>query len=215
MELTSFHDHLRALAAYARDPMPRDLFDYTLQISFLTCPPRSLQLPAERTVIIQAGYSCYRASENIELTSTFATEQRGAPHAVCNLISHLAHHPTRTVVDVGASVPVCTACWKWIALYNYYGRHSYRVRRTDGSWRWPWVMVPGVDGALMARSVSGYLRYFASWPRSATVGIPDDEEMAEMMVEMDDWWMENSGACVFGCVAVDGCSCFQVLFGGK
>lgn len=41
----------------------------------------------------------------------------------------------------------------------------------------------------------------------------DDELLQVKMREMEIWWQENDGACVFGCIEVDGCSCFSVLYG--
>lgn len=41
----------------------------------------------------------------------------------------------------------------------------------------------------------------------------DREEVARMEREMEEWWSENHGACVFGCMVPDGCSCFEVLYG--
>lgn len=41
----------------------------------------------------------------------------------------------------------------------------------------------------------------------------DEEELGERMREMESWWCENEGQCVFGCVRVDRCLCFEVLWG--
>lgn len=41
----------------------------------------------------------------------------------------------------------------------------------------------------------------------------DYEVVAEMESEMHEWWSENHGACIFGCMAPDGCTCFKVLYG--
>lgn len=41
----------------------------------------------------------------------------------------------------------------------------------------------------------------------------DREVVAQMESEMEEWWSENHGACVFGCMIPDGCSCFDVLYG--
>lgn len=213
-ELTSFHNNIHTLAVYARYPRPRQLFDYTLQLFFLTCPPRFLRLPAQRTLIVPPDRLSSRTTA-IELTSTFATDQHGAPHAACNLLSHLQQHPARELIAIGVSVPVCCACARWIRLHNH---STHVVRCTDGSWRWPWVMLRGAGARAMAREVRSSVAFLAgSMARSPfrTFGVASDDVLVWRMREMREWWSERSGACVFGCMAVDGCACWEVLFGER
>lgn len=166
----------------------------------------------------------YTASA-IELAATYATTQHGAAHPECNLISYLHTHrggTTSPLGYIGLSTPTCAACNKWIALYTRRGMQCFRHRGSANTWSWPWVLMPGVDENDMARelmySCHRYLRdhHLVHWraPYSELEVLKrDDELLRAKMKEMEIWWQENDGACLFGCTQVDGCSCFSVLYG--
>lgn len=41
----------------------------------------------------------------------------------------------------------------------------------------------------------------------------DEDDLGKRMREMESWWSESEGQCVFGCIRVDRCLCFEVLWG--
>lgn len=79
-------------------------------------------------------------------------------------------------------------------------------------------MAPGVDKDVLADRVMDSCREYVRAIRgrlSIQEPAVDDDIVFEMEREMEEWWMESDGACVFGCMVADGCSCFESLYGMK
>lgn len=77
-------------------------------------------------------------------------------------------------------------------------------------------MAPGVDERVLAERVLDSCReYVRAIRRPVRIQEPpvDDDIVVEMEREMNEWWMESDGACVFGCMFADGCTCFESLYG--
>lgn len=79
------------------------------------------------------------------------------------------------------------------------------------------MLMPGVDERQMAWQVAYCcfrdLRVNLRMQLSETELLSEDSKLLhQKMKEMDIWWQENDAACVFGCMRVDGCSCFSVLY---
>lgn len=172
-------------------------------------------------------------TEADKLATTYAAQQHGAPHPECNLISYLRTQrgtPTPPLRYIGLSVPCCAPCVLWIQNYPGYARpYNYRLSFRGHSgiltrWGWPWVSAPGTDERRLAKSIAdtcvNYLRAkFTSGDLRPCYLINlhplelDPPLLKELIAEMSEWWMENDGACVFGCMVADGCCCFSLLWG--
>lgn len=77
------------------------------------------------------------------------------------------------------------------------------------------MMMPGVEESEMAEEVVALCRenFRDCCGREGEREEVDEVVVAERMREMDSWWCESEGACVFGCVRVERCNCFEVLWG--
>lgn len=77
-------------------------------------------------------------------------------------------------------------------------------------------MAPGVDKEVLAERVMDSCREYVRASRHdycTQEPAVDDDIVFAMEKEMKEWWMESDGACVFGCMVADGCSCFESLYG--
>lgn len=238
--LTSLHGKILILTTFASSPCHSDIFTFKLQVSFLTCPSRPIPLPKNWTPTIESIRMCrfpifgnYYApiADTLGsiavaggLAAAYPTPLRGAPHPECHLISYLHTQrgkATSPLGYIGLSTPSCAACYKWIALYSSHKTQRFRHRGSRNAWSWPWVLMPGVDENDMAMHLMyccyRWLRDYGLVGRKAPcseveVLMRDDELLQVKMREMEIWWQENDGACVFGCIEVDGCSCFSALY---
>ncbi|KAL0631068.1 hypothetical protein Q9L58_010082 [Maublancomyces gigas] len=220
--LTALHESISTLTGYASSPTSTTIFTFTIHASLLTCPSRPIPLPADWTPTIRAlnppSKALRRSTVAKELSAAYATTLHGSPHPECNLISYLQsrHSATPPLGYIGMSTPCCLACENWISYYHSCGSHRYGHRKSTGAWSWPWVMSPGVEEPELVEEIAMLCKeYFSDCCRGREVEREevDEDDLGKRMREMESWWSESEGQCVFGCIRVDRCLCFEVLWG--